>query len=172
MGIQGTDGRLPGSERPDITQCGSHEICAEPSVIMTALAIILIVLSILILISLMGGVMFLLRKYSSSRGDYYTQVSKCFPIHSICFLMNRRTRETSLQGTRTQLSSKPRPGARSRWGESGSSESDLNVLFEPLLIKLTGISHDSYRHMHVKYLFCRKLYTNYKYLQISQPVHI
>jgi len=40
---------------------------------MTTIVIALFVLSIVILTSIMGGVIFLLRKYSSSRGDYYTQ---------------------------------------------------------------------------------------------------
>ena len=45
---------------------------------MTALVTTLIVLSVVILTSLFAGAIFLLRKYSSSRGDYYTQVHKYF----------------------------------------------------------------------------------------------
>lgn len=40
---------------------------------MTALVTTLIVLSVVLLTSLIVGAIFLLRKYSSSRGDYYTQ---------------------------------------------------------------------------------------------------
>ena len=44
---------------------------------MTTLAVTLTVLSLVILASFIGGAIFLLKKYSSTRGDYYTQVL-CF----------------------------------------------------------------------------------------------
>ena len=42
-------------------------------------------------------------------------------------LMIRRMKETSWQETRTLPSSRPRPEARSRWGESGSFDLALDV---------------------------------------------
>jgi len=84
---------------------------------MTTIVIALFVLSIVILTSIMGGVIFLLRKYSSSRGDYYTQVSiqifsKSSTLIKMIVPLIRRMKEISLQRTQTPLSSGRRLGAR------------------------------------------------------------
>ena len=144
MGIQGTDGRLPGSEGAVITQWGSHEIWAEASVIMTALVTTLIVLSVVLLTSLIAGAILLLRKYSSSRGDYYTQVHKYFKTFNTfrmtLIFMTRRMRVTSLLETQTLQSSRPRRETKSRWEESGSFDLARNVVKSLLNLVWTFIN--------------------------------